>query len=92
MLCNQPTRWWAPKTRSEPLGAIGSLDFDAERSQNIDTPTGPRRSVRLIAGHRSRDFGVDQPMSTFDIMVVTSRSYTLNEESFDGLDLRKRND
>lgn len=42
--------------------------------------------IPLLTGHGSRDLGVDQPVTTLDIVVITSRANAFNQEGPDALD------
>lgn len=67
MLMHQPAGWRATESSGETLGTIGSFDFNAERSQDVDTPRCPGTAILRPFCHGSRDVTVDQPVATFDL-------------------------
>lgn len=92
VLCNQPASWRTTKASRKALGAVFCLKLDAEGPENVDTPLCTRCPVCLVSRHGSRDLGVDQPVSSFDIVVVTTRANSLDDVCLDLLDLGERPD
>lgn len=85
MFLGKPTSRRSSKASSETFGAICGLDLYAERSQHIYTKTRPRLAILFVAGHGSRDLGVNEPMPTFYIVVVTSRANALDDKGLHSL-------
>lgn len=67
MLMYQPAGWRATESSGETLGTIGSFDFNAERSQDVNTPRCPGTAILRPFCHGSGDVTVDQPVTTFDL-------------------------
>jgi len=44
------------------------------------------QGVAILAGHGRGNLGVDEPMAAVDIVVVTARANTIDEEGADALD------
>lgn len=67
VLLSEPACRGTTETSRKALGAIGSLNLDTERSQNIDTPGCAGSPELCPLGHGGGDVTVNQPMSSLDL-------------------------
>jgi len=89
MFLHKPTSRWPTKPSRETFGSICSFEFNAKGSQDIDSPSCSRTSVLLILRHGSGDFRINEPMAAFDIVIITTRTHSLDYERLDILDGRE---
>lgn len=78
MLSYQPAGGRSSKASSKALGPITCLDFNAEGSKHVDTPTCSRTSILFPSWHGGRDWGINQPVTSFDLYSSTSVSAPLS--------------
>lgn len=53
MLVDQPASWRTSEPGCKALGAVGGLNLDTERAQDVDSPAGPRSSILFPSCHWS---------------------------------------
>ena len=79
MLSNQPACWRTTEAGCETFGAITRNELDAEGTEDVDAPAGPRSTVLFPSGHGGGDGGIYQPMTSFNLTSVSYRKRIAGE-------------
>ena len=70
MLVYQPTCRGTTEPSCESRHSITSFDLNQERSEHVDSPRSPRRSILFPSCHRCRNRTINKPVAARNVVIV----------------------